>query len=345
MKIILYIGNHLSHGGSYPSVAESMAPLLLPEVQLHLVSNKKLKVRRLVDMLWSILRHGRKEQPVVIDVYSTLNFYYAYFCGLLCRLLGISYICILHGGNLPYRLKRLPMMSRMLFGGARDLVAPSGYLQAAFLKNGYAASVIPNFIPIENYPFKLRSKVEPRLLWVRAFDATYNPQMAIHVLHLLSDKYPQAALCMVGPDKDGSMNSCRQLAQELGIADRVQFTGRLTKREWIGLSSDYDLFINTTNFDNTPVSVIEAMALGLPVVSTNVGGVPYLISDNTNGLLVNSGDVNGMVAKLGWLINHPTEAGQLALRARKQVGEFDWALVKYKWFKILDEMETPLIKE
>lgn len=339
MKIILYIGNHLSHGGSYPSVAESMAPLLLPEVQLHLVSNKKLKVRRLVDMLWSILRYGRKEQPVVIDVYSTLNFYYAYFCGLLCRLLGISYICILHGGNLPYRLKRLPMMSRMLFGGARDLVAPSGYLQAAFLKNGYAASVIPNFIPIENYPFKLRSKVEPRLLWVRAFDATYNPQMAIHVLHLLSDKYPQAALCMVGPDKDGSMNSCRQLAQELGIADRVQFTGRLTKREWIGLSSDYDLFINTTNFDNTPVSVIEAMALGLPVVSTNVGGVPYLIANNVDGVLVESGDVEKMIEKILFLIENSNQAMLIASKARQKAEQFDWNHVKSEWFELLDRFE------
>jgi len=314
-----------------------MAPLLLPEVQLHLVSNKKLKVRRLVDMLWSILRYGRKEQPVVIDVYSTLNFYYAYFCGLLCRLLGISYICILHGGNLPYRLKRLPMMSRMLFGGARDLVAPSGYLQAAFLKNGYAASVIPNFIPIENYPFKLRSKVEPRLLWVRAFDATYNPQMAIRVLHLLADKYPQAALCMVGPDKDGSMNSCRQLAQELGIADRVQFTGRLTKREWIELSSDYDLFINTTNFDNTPVSVIEAMALGLPVVSTNVGGMPFLLEDKKDALLVPANDVSAMVTKIQQLVENLTLVSQLSSAGRKKASSLSWENVKPLWLRLLNE--------
>jgi len=337
LKRTLYIGNHLSHGGGYPSVAESMAPLLMPEVTLHLVSSKRQKVIRMVDMLWAILLSGRKEQPVVIDVYSTLNFYYAYFCGLLCRILGISYICILHGGNLPYRLKRSPMMSRMLFGGARDLVAPSGYLQAAFLKSGYAASVIPNFIPIENYPFKLRSKVEPRLLWVRAFDATYNPQMAIRVLHLLADKYPQAALCMVGPDKDGSMNSCRQLAQELGIADRVQFTGRLTKREWIELSSDYDLFINTTNFDNTPVSVIEAMALGLPVVSTNVGGMPFLLEDGTTGLLSPKEDAVAFTAQVRKLLEERGLAGGISRYARQITENFGWERVMPLWVEILSQ--------
>jgi len=177
------------------------------------------------------------------------------------------------------------------------------------------------------------------LLWVRAFDATYNPQMAIHVLHLLSDKYPQAALCMVGPDKDGSMNSCRQLAQELGIADRVQFTGRLTKREWIGLSSDYDLFINTTNFDNTPVSVIEAMALGLPVVSTNVGGVPYLIANNVDGVLVESGDVEKMIEKILFLIENSNQAMLIASKARQKAEQFDWNHVKSEWFELLDRFE------
>jgi len=339
LKRILYIGSHLSQGGGYPSVAESMAPLLLPKVHLHLVSKRKRKVNRIVDMLFAILSSGGKEQPVVIDVYSTLNFYYALLCGLLCWLSGISYICILRGGNLPYRLKRSPMMSRMLFGGARDLVAPSGYLQAAFLKSGYAVSVIPNFIPIENYPFKLRSKVEPRLLWVRAFDATYNPQMAIRVLHLLADKYPQAALCMVGPDKDGSMNSCRQLAQELGIADRVQFTGRLTKREWIELSSDYDLFINTTNFDNTPVSVIEAMALGLPVVSTNVGGVPYLIENGVNGCLIEKDNVEDMFHSLSSILDNPSFAEMLSQFARKKAKTFDWEEVKPLWLKLLIKYE------
>src|SRR5690606_31616955 len=93
-----------------------------------------------------------------------------------------------------------------------------------------------------------------------------------------------ASLCMVGPDTDGSLSQVKALAKQLKVS--VKFTGKLTKSEWNQLSKEYNIFINTTNFDNMPVSVIEAMALGLPVVSTNVGGLPYLITDGVDGMLV-----------------------------------------------------------
>ena len=101
--------------------------------------------------------------------------------------------------------------------------------------------------------------------------------MAVKVLQQLQKQYPSATLTMVGPDKDGSLQTTKDFAKSLGIT--VNFSGQLTKEEWWELASKHDIFINTTHFDNTPVSVMEAMALGLPVVSTNVGGIPYLLTD------------------------------------------------------------------
>jgi len=337
MKTILYIGNHLSHDGAYPSVAESLAPLLLPEVELHLVSRQRNRLLRLADMLLSILQFGRQEQPVTIDVYSTLNFWYALLSAALCRMLGLRYFCVLHGGNLPRRLQNNPFLCGVLFGAAEKLIAPSRYLQAAFREAGYEAVVISNGIPLGNYPFKLREKLRPKLLWVRAFDAIYNPQMAVKVLHQLAGKFPDAALCMVGPDKDGSMEACRKLARELGLEKRVQFTGRLPKEEWIALAADYDIFINTTNFDNTPVSVIEAMALGLPVVSTDVGGLPYLIEHEQDGLLVPVDLDEEMAKAVGKLLQDQQTATSLALRARKKVEGFDFEKVAQAWKRLLSD--------
>lgn len=286
-------------------------------------------------MLWAILRHGRHEQPVVIDVYSTLNFYYALACAQLCRLLGIRYFCVLHGGNLPQRLEQNPRLSRFLFGGAELLIAPSGYLQQAFARKGYNAVVIPNFLPIENYPFRWREELRPRLLWVRAFDRIYRPELAIRVLHRLLKRWPEARLCMVGPDKDGSMARCKSLAVDLGIAGQVTFTGRLPKAEWIALAADYDIFINTTDFDNTPVSVLEAMALGFPVVSTNVGGLPWLIEDGIDGLLVPPADEDAFYAAVEQLLEDPSLASILSKNARKKAETFAWERVKPLWLEIL----------
>lgn len=335
MKIILYIGNHLSRNGGYPSVAESLAPHLLPEVHLHLVSRRRNRLLRLIEMLWAVWKYGRKEQPVVIDVYSTLNFYYALLCCMLCRLKEIPYLCVLHGGNLPMRLRNSPRLSKYLFRYAHKLIAPSGYLQASFREAGYEAEVIPNFIPIASYPFKKRHQISPRLLWVRAFDKTYHPQMAVRVLYELSKQYPDARLCMVGPDKDGSLEVCQTLAKELEIKDKITFTGRLSKPEWIHLSADYDIFISTTNFDNMPVSVIEAMALGMPVVSTDVGGLPYLIEHERTGLLTPPNDTAAMTEAILRLLGDAELSGKLSLAGRAKAETLSWEAVKPKWLEIL----------
>ncbi|RMH18305.1 MAG: glycosyltransferase family 1 protein, partial [Gammaproteobacteria bacterium] len=127
-------------------MAESLAPRLLPEVKLHLVSRRRNRLFRLADMLYAVLRYGRQEQPVLIDVYSTLNFWYAVLSAAFCRIRGLRYFCVLRGGNLPRRLKQNPFLCQVLFGGAEKLIAPSRYLQVAFQEAGYDAVVIPNGI-------------------------------------------------------------------------------------------------------------------------------------------------------------------------------------------------------
>ena len=94
----------------------------------------------------------------------------------------------------------------------------------------------------------------------------------------------------------------------------------------------------TTNFDNHPVSVIEGMALGLPVVSTNVGGLPFLIENNKDGILVNPGNKEEFVISIEKLISDNKLATDLAVNARKKVEEFDWEVVKLKWFDLIDSV-------
>ena len=215
-------------------------------------------------------------------------------------------------------------------------ISPSEYLNYEFKQHGYTNVItIPNNINIQEYKFKKRSVFMPRLLWVRSFDKTYNCEMAVEVLRLLLEMYPDAELCMVGPDKDGSMQSVKELAAQYGLTDRLKITGKLSKLEWHKLSEEYDIFISTTNFDNTPVSVIEAMALGLPIVSTNVGGVPFLIKDGKDGLLCEKGNPNDMVEKIVQIITNPLKTEEICNNARRKAESFDWETVKEQWEKVL----------
>ena len=285
-------------------------------------------------MMITTIRVSSKVDYVLIDTYSTQNFWFAFFVSQLCRVLNLKYIAKLHGGDLPNRLKKSPFLCDLIFNNAYKVTAPSLYLLDAF-KDKYSKNLIyiPNTIELKKYEYFVRDFDVPKILWVRSFSKIYNPKMAIQVAADLRDEFPNVTLCMVGPDKENLINSCKEFANKLNIA--VTFTGKLSKEEWATLSKDFNVFINTTHFDNTPISVIEAMALGLPVVSTNVGGIPFLLKDNENAFLVNDNDSKAMVEAIKKIFSCRTNSHNLISNARRLIEDFDWNTVKIQWFEIL----------
>ncbi|MFK2820708.1 glycosyltransferase [Flavobacteriaceae sp. LMIT009] len=334
--MLLYIGNKLVSKERNASGIDTLSALLRQEgYTVRAVSSYSIKLFRLVSMMWNVLWFSRKISYVLIDTYSTKNFYYAYVVSRLCFLLNLKYVPILRGGNLSYRLDNSPKMAKAIFSNSYKNVSPSNYLKSEFDKRGFSATYIPNVIEIKNYKFLERGISTPRLLYVRAFAGIYNPEMAIKVLNELSKTYTDASLCMIGPVKDESFERCKALVKRLNLEDKVEFTGKLSKSAWHKKAEEFNIFVNTTNIDNTPVSVMEAMALGLPVVSTNVGGVPYLINNNETGLLVDKGDVKQMVEAINLLTIDNELKSKLVKNARNQVEKFDWEVVRYQWKKLL----------
>ena len=298
-------------------------------------SGVKNKLLRFAHMLGATALFAKKADYILIDTYSTTNFWYAVSVAKLCRFLQLKYIPILHGGNLPQRYKKSPLNSDKLLKNAHKSVAPSAFLFNFFKKEGYNNLVyIPNSIDLSIYNYKKRETFSPKLLWVRSFAGIYNPLMALKVLEILLENYPDATLCMVGPEKDGSLKTCQEYAKSRQLP--VIFSGKLEKEEWVDLSKDYDIFINTTHYDNTPVSVIEAMALGLAVVSTNVGGLPFLLENDTEALLVDDDDTEAFAKAITVLINDSVKSQMLTFNARRKVEKFDWEVVKKQWIELLN---------
>jgi glycosyltransferase involved in cell wall biosynthesis len=335
MKNILYIGNKLAGKGKTTTTIDTLGPLLQKEgYRLRYASSIQNRTIRMLHMMRMTYRSRKWADIVLIDTYSTKNFWYAVVISRICKTLQMNYIPILHGGNLPDRLHKNPNVIAAFIHNAHAVVSPSDYLSEAFAKaGGHKIVKINNFIELENYPFLERTILQPKLLWVRSFAQIYNPQMAIYVLKKLQEKYPDASLTMVGPEKDGSQESCKIQAKELNL--EVNFTGLLSKKKWVDLSEQHDIFINTTEFDNLPVSLIEAMALGLPVVSTNVGGIPYLIKNDLNGKLVPYNDVEKMAGSIDYLISHPLETRRIVAKARETIEPYSWTQVCEQWNSLL----------
>ncbi|MBL8008453.1 MAG: glycosyltransferase family 4 protein [Ignavibacteria bacterium] len=334
--MILYAGNILSKYGYTPTFIELLTPKLAESFEVKPVSEYKNQVLRMIDMIWSLLKNRNKIKLVLIDSYSMRAFWYTYILSKMSFYLKIPYVPVLRGGGYSDRLKKSSGHCRFIFSNSYKNISPSLFLKSIFEKNGYEVDYIPNFIPIENYRFKKRNSVKAKLLWVRSFDKTYNPLLAVEILYRLKSKYPDAELCMIGPDKDGTLREVIEKSRELNVNGSLILTGRLSKKEWLKLSEDYDIFINTTDFDNHPVSVIEAMALGIPVVTTNVGGIPFLITDRIDGLLVPPGDAVVFTETIEKLISDSELAGRLSENSRKKSEEFDWENIREKWISLID---------
>jgi glycosyltransferase involved in cell wall biosynthesis len=335
MSKLLYIGNKLAAKGNTPTAIDVLGSMLQQEgFKVFYASSKKNKFLRLIDMIFTTLKTIHKVDFVLIDTYSTFNFWYALLVSQICRLFNKKYIPILHGGNLSNRLENNPILSKMLFSNAYKLVSPSQFLVDVFTKAGYTnIKLIPNSINLNEFKFKEKEWIEPKLFWIRSFATIYNPIMAVKVLKELNKTYPNASLCMVGPAKDNSYEATKKYAEKHQL--NVHFTGKLSKFEWIELSKNYNVFINTTNFDNMPFSVIEAMALGFPVVSTNVGGISYLLQHNKNGLLVDANDVEQMTAEIKRIFSIKMLPHQLTQQAKLNINNFDWNFVKNEWKNLL----------
>ena len=337
MLHLLFIGNfppartHLVTAG-----AEVSGRLRAAGHDVIVVSRWRARPLRLADMIAAALRHRRRYAVASIDVYSGLAFIYAEVIALVLKRLGKPYVLALHGGNLPDFRRRHPRRVLRLLRSAAAVATPSRYLLDAMIDARQDIELIPNGVDWAALRHRERSGPSPRLVWIRSFHAMYNPSLAVEVLALLVAHGHDAQLVMVGPDRgDGSGAAVRKLADRLGVASRLLLPGGVPKAALAGYLDEADIFLNTTNVDNMPVSVIEAMAAGLCVVSTRVGGIPYLLQDQVDALLVPPGDAAAMAAAVERLLADRVLAGNLSRAARASAERFDWGRVLPLWTALL----------
>jgi glycosyltransferase involved in cell wall biosynthesis len=237
---------------------------------------------------------------------------------------------VLHGGELPVQMARRPNWFRRVLGRADALVAPSEYNARAAASCGFQAQVIPNVIDLSLYPYRVRRELRPRLFWMRTFHRLYNPELALRVVARLRSAVPDVTLVMAGQDK-GLGGKIRERAQKLDLQDAVRFAGFLDMAGKTREANAADIFLNTNRVDNMPVSVVEACAMGLPVVATAVGGVPDLLVDGDTGLLVPTEDLDAMVGAIHRLLNEPDLAERLSRNARRLAERSSWEQVRPLW--------------
>jgi glycosyltransferase involved in cell wall biosynthesis len=290
----------------------------------------------MLEMARAVLEGRRRDDVVHVDVFSGEAFLWAAAVVFLLRSFRKPYLLTLRGGSLPEFSARWSGAVRRVLAGARAVTVPSEFLRREMRAYRPDLFVLPNPLNLRAYPFRRRDRAEPKLIWLRAFHDTYNPTLAPRVLGLLRRDYPAATLTMIGPDRgDGTLAQARATVAELGLADHVRFVDQIPKAEVGERLSRGDILLNTPNVDNTPVTVLEALACGLCVVSTDVGGMPDLIRNEDEGLLVPPDDPEAMAAAVRRVLEEPGLSARLSENGRRKVEKMDWSVVLPQWESLL----------
>jgi glycosyltransferase involved in cell wall biosynthesis len=301
------------------------------------VSGLPNRYRRLADIVMTLIRRQSSYDVMVLDVFGGPSFVVEDIASRLGRRFGRRIIMYLRGGAMPEFMARYPQWTRRVLGRADALITPSEFLARAIIPYGYRARVIPNVINLSAYQYRHRQVVRPRMFWMRAFESIYNPLMAIRVLALLRSDMPDASLVMAGQNK-GLEVETQRLAQGLGLNGAVRFSGFLDIQGKVREGNAADIFINTNRVDNMPVGVVEACAMGLPVVATAVGGVPDLLTDCETGLLVPDSDDAAMAGAIKRLLSESGLAGRLSANGRQLAERSAWGPVRAQWEQVFSEV-------
>jgi len=334
---LLIVGNFLSSTQGNRAVYEELAELLTVRGwQIVSVSAKPGRIARLFDMTSTVWQTRNTYHAAQVNVFSGWAFFWAEVVCILLKHLNKPFILTLHGGKLPEFATRWPRRVQRLLRSAAGVTTPSHYLFDQMRPYRADLQLLPDALDLNKYHFKPRLRPQPHLIWLRAFHYVYNPQLALHVLALLADTFSDIRLTMLGPDKgDGSLQSTKQTAIALEVIGRLELTGSIIKTEVPAWLNAGDIFLNTTNADNNPMSVIEAMACGLCVVSTNVGGIPYLLEHEQDALLVPPNNPQAMAAAVRRILTEPGLAERLSRNARRKVEQFNWTAILPQWEAIL----------
>lgn len=211
------------------------------------------------------------------------------------------------------------------------VVVPSGFLEAVFGKYGVRTLVVPNVVNLDSFSPAPSAPPVPHIIVTRNLEPIYDIGSVLRAFAIVAGVHPEARLTIAGSGAE--RGALEGLAVELKLAERVRFTGRLDNAELPALYRAATVMVNASIVDNMPNSVLEAMASGVPIVSTDVGGVPYIVKHETTALLVPPRAPVAIANAVLRLLADPALGKRLAGSAIDEVQRYTWINVRGELFR------------
>jgi glycosyltransferase involved in cell wall biosynthesis len=246
---------------------------------------------------------------------------------VVARALGRPVLLNYHSGEAPDHLRR-SRLARSILAQVDQITVPSRFLAEVFANHGLAAEVIPNTIDRDVFRFRPRQRLAPRFLSTRNLEPMYNVACTLRAFQRIQEIVAAATLTVVGAGSE--MPRLQALAATLGLRG-VTFAGRVAPADMPRYYAEADIYLQSPDIDNMPLSVLEAYASGTAVVSTHTGGVPAIVEDNVHGLLVPPGDDHMLARAALRLLRDPALARRLTSAAYAATDAYVWSRARALW--------------
>ncbi|HQR31398.1 MAG TPA: glycosyltransferase family 4 protein [Blastocatellia bacterium] len=296
-------------------------------------------VRTVVTSLWYwALLLIRVRQCDVLHVFSAS--YYSYLLSAMPALLVAKWydkksILNYHSGEAEDHLKNWPRTAGPTMQWASLIVVQSGYLKAIFGQFRLDATIIPSSVNLERFHFRQRDPLRPIFLSNRLHEPLYNVACIVRAFAIIQRHRADARLIIAG---DGTERAeLERLAAELKLTG-VEFIGRVEYAQMPSVYDSADIYLNSPNLDNFPNSIMESFAAGLPVVTTDAGGIPYLVSEGETGFLVGCGDHSAMAEKALRLLADQNLASRIAQQAREECEQYSAEHEQRRWMEVYQNL-------
>ncbi len=253
---------------------------------------------------------------------------------LVATIRGKTTVIHYHSGEARDHLRRSGIAVRILRAAGR-LVVPSEYLVDVFREFNLQTQVVPNFVDTTQFSFRSRQPVRPRLVCTRGFHPYYSVDIVVRAFGLVKKEYSDARLCLVG--SGSTEGKLKELVKQLELAS-VEFAGPVSHREIPRYYDQNDIFINASWLDNMPVSILEAFASGIPVVTTAPDGIRHLVEHERTGLLCEPGDWRSLARNVIRLLREPNLTLRLSENAYEEVQSYRWERVRSRWLEVYRSM-------
>lgn len=328
---VLQIANYRVGVGGISAQVELFHNHLLAEgIDCKIFTTKGRFLQRVLSPI-SLMFEGRNYDVFHIHACSYRGFYPAVVGIIIGKLLKKRILLTYHGGDAAvFFEKQIRFVKRFLLKTDTNIVL-SGFLAEIFNQYGIPFTVLPNILEYSPQSFKFRSVIQPHFISIRSLMPNYNIGCILKAFQLVKDSLPEATLTIVG---DGVLREeLEQYVVNNAIED-VFFTGRVSNSDIPSYLSQADIMLSSPKIDNMPVSVLEGFSAGLLVISSSVGGVPYMISDGETGLLFENDNHVMLAEQMLFACSHPELVQEMINNAYKSLGKYRWQSIRTKYIAL-----------